>query len=160
MHHELAPRNSGLIIALMACSRSFSRSAIRAAQLSGGSAAASAAVSASSVEEGHTSSNASAISRENSATSFCSSRAAALCEGVNRSRCGTSVAVSSNSTEPWHLISTLSTLPFGGEKEKIRTRTLCSTESACKLYERFEQVLLFVNSALAPRAHFAFHLAL
>lgn len=83
-HHDPAARNSGFVIALMARSRSFSRSAIRVAQLSGGSAAS---VSVSSVVgAGHTSSNASAISRENAATSFFNSRAAVLCKGVNRNR--------------------------------------------------------------------------
>jgi len=115
VHHELAARNSGLIIALMARSRSFSRSAIRAAQLSAGSAG----ISASPIEGGQTSSNALATSRENTATSFCSSRPAILCEGVNRSRCCTSAAVSSNGTEPRYLISTLSALPFGEKRIKF-----------------------------------------
>ena len=79
----------------MARSRSFSRSAIRMAQPSAGS---TAAVSGSSVDAGHTSSNASVISRENAATSFCNSRAAVLWSGVNRSKCGTSAAVSSRDT--------------------------------------------------------------
>jgi hypothetical protein len=91
VRHDSAARSSGLVIALTARSRSFSCSAIRAAQLSGGSVVAVS----SSVSAGHTSSNASAISRENAATSFCNSRAAVLWIGVNRSKCGTSAAVSS-----------------------------------------------------------------
>lgn len=97
MHHDSGARSSGLVMALIARSLSLSFSAIRAAQLSGGSAT-TAVESASSVGvgAGHISSNASAVSRENATTSLCSSRAAVLCIiEVNRSRWGTSATASS-----------------------------------------------------------------
>ena len=83
VRHVSGARSSGLTMAFTARSRSFSLSAMRAAQLS---AVGSVTVSVSSVGAGHTSSNDSTISREKASTSFCSSRAAVRCTGVSRSK--------------------------------------------------------------------------